>query len=348
MTKNHKLVRLQKYIADAGITSRRKAEDLILQGRVDVNGETVRELGTKVNLVDDTVVVDGDPISNNSVEKVYLILHKPRGCMTTLSDPEGRPTIMNFVQDVTERIYPIGRLDYLSEGLLLMTNDGEVANMIIHPSGNVTKVYEVKVFGAVTGEILKLLRKGVNTEVGFLKPKHVRVVKQLASKTWLEFQLSDGKNREIRRLCESVGLTIDKLKRVALGGLTVDGIKPGGYRVMTKKQLLKSIGFDEHMNIDSTAEYKSGKKTINLRMKGPQNYTAANDPSFNKFRKDTYFKTLEELKERKEQEAKQKSENIFREKEEKHQIRQFKKKNRQKRKDLEHEQKGVHAEIIKW
>lgn len=345
-TRNSRVIRLQKYIADAGITSRRKAEEMILDGRVHVNGDLVRELGTKVDVLEDTVMVDGDPIDRNAVEKIYLILNKPRAYMTTLDDPEGRRTVMELVQDVTERIYPIGRLDYLSEGLLLMTNDGELANTIIHPSGNVTKVYEVKVFGAVTAEILKNLRRGVDTEVGFIKPKSVRIIKQLPSKTWLEFKLTDGKNREIRRLCEAFGLTIDKLKRLAIGGLTVEGIKPGSYRVMTKKQLMKTIGFNDDLTINKDIDYKSTKKSVNLRMKGVQNYTAANDPAFTKFRKETYFQTLVELKERKETEAKRAKEEFFKAKEEKHQQRQLKKKKRLDKK--KHEKDNVHAQIIKW
>ena len=143
-------IRLQKAIADAGITSRRKAEEMILQGRVQVNGEKVRLLGTKVNPDHDAVVVDGDPIDMGRKENIYIVLNKPRGIITSMSDPEGRKTVMDLVQDVTERIYPVGRLDYLSEGLLLMTNDGELANNIIHPREGITKVYEVKVFGAVS------------------------------------------------------------------------------------------------------------------------------------------------------------------------------------------------------
>lgn len=341
-----KLVRLQKYIADAGITSRRKAEEMILDGRVHVNGTMVRELGTKVDKVLDTVMVDGDPIDCNAVEKIYLILNKPRACMTTLDDPEGRRTVMELVQDVTERIYPIGRLDYLSEGLLLMTNDGDLANRIIHPSGNITKVYEVKIFGAVTSDILKNLRRGVDTEVGFIKPKSVRIIKQLPTKTWLEFKLTDGKNREIRRLCEAFGLTIDKLKRLAIGGLTVEGIKPGGYRVMTKKQLMTSVGLNDDYSVNEEVEYRSTKKSVSLRMKGVQNCTAANDPAFSKFRKETYFQTLTELKERKEEEARKAKEEFFKEKEHKHQMRQLKKKKRLDKK--KHEKENVHAQIVKW
>ena len=343
---SNQLVRLQKAIADAGITSRRKAEEMILQGRVSVNGEKTRVLGTKIDPRIDAVVVDNDPIDMGARENIYLVLNKPRGIITSLVDPEGRKTVMDLVQDVTERIYPVGRLDYLSEGLLLMTNDGELANNIIHPREGITKVYEVKVFGAVTPDLLKKLRSGYQSEVGFLKPKAVRVVKQLQAKTWLEFRLTDGKNREIRRLCEAFGLTVDKLRRLAIGGLTVEGIEPGGYRVMTKKQLLNSIGFADDMTISEEVEYVSAKKSVNLRMKGVQNCTAANDLAFTKFRKETYFETIKELDERKVMDAKLKAEAIFKEKEEKHQKRKFKKNKRLSEKE---QSKGTaHAEIIKW
>ncbi len=338
-------IRLQKVIADAGITSRRKAEDLILQGRVAVNGSIIRELGTKVDPEEDVVMVDNEPVDMNRKEKIYLVLNKPRGIMTTVNDPEGRKTVMDLVQDVTERIYPVGRLDYLSEGLLLMTNDGDLANNIIHPSGNVTKVYEVKVFGAVTKEILKKLRSGVHTEVGFLKPKNVRVINQLRSKTWLEFRLTDGKNREIRRLCENCGLTVDKLKRVAMGGLTVEGIKPGSYRVLSKKQLLNLIGMNERGQIVKEYDYQSPKKSINLHLKGAQPCTAADDQAFSKFRRETYFSTIKELDERKKRLAAEERERAFKEKEEKHQKRQQKKKMRMKKKA--DQKASVHAQIIK-
>lgn len=339
-------IRLQKAIADAGITSRRKAEEMILQGRVQVNGEKVRLLGTKVNPDYDAVVVDGDPIDMGRKENIYIVLNKPRGIITSMSDPEGRKTVMDLVQDVTERIYPVGRLDYLSEGLLLMTNDGELANNIIHPREGITKVYEVKVFGAVTPDILKKLRGGYQSDVGFLKPKAVRVIKQLKAKTWLEFRLTDGKNREIRRLCEAYGLTVDKLKRVAIGGLTVEGITPGGYRALSKKQLLNLIGIDREGTIISDVEYQSPKKSINLRLKGPQNCTPADDKAFVKFRKDTYFQAIKDIDEKKVREAQEKRDAEFREKEERHQKRQLKKKQRMAKK--EEQKKSVHAEIIKW
>jgi 23S rRNA pseudouridine2605 synthase len=227
-------VRLQKFIADCGVTSRRKAEDLIVQGRVKVNGILATVLGTKVNPQEDVVTVDGELIDMAMVSRVYLLMNKPRGYVTTLDDPEGRKTVMDLCKEVSERIYPVGRLDYLSEGLLILTNDGEVANMIMHPSHNIQKVYEVKIFGAVSLPILSKLREGFVIEGTKVRPEAVRVIKQLKTKTWLEFRLREGKNREIRRICEAAGLTIDKLKRVAIANLSVDDIRPGSYMFITK------------------------------------------------------------------------------------------------------------------
>ena len=340
-----KMIRLQKVIADAGITSRRKAEELILQGRVLVNGEKIRQMGTKVDPVSDAVVVDGQPLDLSQKEKIYLVLNKPRGVVTTVDDPEGRDTVMKLVQDVTERIYPVGRLDYLSEGLLIMTNDGDFANNVIHPSGNIQKVYEVKVFGAITQEILKKLRTGVKSDVGFLKPKSVRVIKQLKAKTWLEFRLSDGKNREIRRLCESCGLTVDKLKRVAIGGLTVEGIKPGSYRMVTRKQMLNLIGMNKSGEVVEHYEYQSPKKSINLRMKGSQACTPADDHAFTKFKRETYFQAIKDIAEKKNRIKEEERAAFFKEKEEKHQKRLQKKKARLKKQT--DKKSSVHAQIIK-
>ncbi len=291
-------IRLQKVIADAGITSRRKAESLIVQGRVTVNGKKVTELGTKVSPSVDVIHVDEQIVETGSNDKVYLLLNKPRCVVTTASDPEGRPTVMDYVKDVPERIYPVGRLDYLSEGLLLMTNDGNIANLVMHPRFNVTKIYEVKVFGAVNQTILSKLSKGVHLEDGLLKPKSVRVIKQLSGKTWLEFRLTEGKNREIRRLCEAVGLTVDKLKRVAIEGVSIQGIAPGKYRAFSKSQLLRALG----MNSDGTksnkqSKFVSEKRTVNLNKIGVQPYTAADDKSFEKFRKETYYDTAKTLQE---------------------------------------------------
>lgn len=315
-------VRLQKFIADCGICSRRKAEELIVQGRVRINEEVVTQLGTKVDPVTDIVFVDGQVLDLDSVEKIYLVLNKPRGFVTTLDDPEGRKTVMEFVREFSERIYPVGRLDYLSEGLLLMTNDGDMANLIMHPRYEVTKVYEVKIFGAVTEPILAKLRAGTTVDGVQVKPKSVRVIEQLQNKTWVEFRLGEGRNREIRKICEDAEITIDKLRRVAIGNLTVDGLRPGNYQMLSKGQLLKALG----MNDDGTPkgearEYLSKRKTINLKRKGVQPATAADDREFKKFRRDVYFQTVKSLKETKVVEAKKERAESWRVKEEKHQKR---------------------------
>jgi 23S rRNA pseudouridine2605 synthase len=299
-------IRLQKYIADCGITSRRKAESMIREGRVTINGEVVMELGTKVNIGSDIVMVDGHLADLQAVEPIYLMLHKPRGVMTTLNDPEGRETVMDLVKEISERIYPVGRLDYLSEGLLLMTNDGELANMIMHPKYNVTKVYEVKVFGSVTETILNKLKAGAYLEEGLVKPTSVRVIKQLPTKTWLEFRLNEGRNREIRRLCEAVGLTVDKLKRLAIGGLSIEGVAPGNFRLMSREQMLGYIGLNDDGSLRQVVNQEgfiSSKKTIDLKKKRPQPGTVADDETFQKFRKETYFDSLKQIAENKAQVA---------------------------------------------
>jgi len=339
----NKPVRLQKFIADCGITSRRKAETLILQGRVKVNDRLITEMGTKVDPTIDAVFVDGQAI-DNKVDKLYIVLHKPRGYMTTLFDPEGRKTIMDLVKEFSERIYPVGRLDYLSEGLLILTNDGEFANTVIHPSTNIEKTYEVKVFGAISQAHLKTMRDGVQTSEGFLKPKSVRVIKQLPTKTWLEFRIEDGKNREIRRICEGAGLTVDKLKRVAIGGLPIDGIAPGSYIISTKKELLKLIGINENgQPLPGAKEYRSPKRSISIAKKGSQGGTSADDHTFHKFRKESYYDSLKAIKETKKLARKKAYEEEFAAKEEAHQARKLKKALRVAKKEAA--KKHAHVQI---
>ncbi len=304
MSKNHKkeikLTRLQKYIADCGITSRRKAEDLILDGHVKVNGKKVTELGTKVDAQEDSVMVKGEIIDVLRVDHVYLVLNKPRGYMTTLSDPEGRKTVLDLIKAVSQRVYPVGRLDYLSEGLLIMTNDGEFGNMIMHPKYEVIKTYEVKVFGKVNESILKKLRLGISADDGILKPKSVRIVEQLPNKTWLEFKLAEGKNREIRRICEAAGVTIDKLKRVAIGNLAIDKIKPGDWGFITKPEMMRLIGFNKDGTINPNAdEYISMKKTVAVRksVKFQRDAKVADNKDFAKYKKENYLETIKLQKE---------------------------------------------------
>lgn len=340
-----KEVRLQKFIADCGITSRRKAEVLIAGGRVEVNGMTLRELGSKINPEVDVVTVDGKIADFNSVQQIYAVINKPRGYMTTASDPEGRKTVMDLCREVSERIYPVGRLDYLSEGLLILTNDGELANMIMHPRYNITKVYEVKVFGVVNEKILKRLRAGAMLEDGFVKPQSVRVIKELHAKTWLEFRLGEGKNREIRKICETHGLTVDKLKRVAIGNLTVDGIAPGSIRYTSKSEILRLVGLQKDGTTIEGFEctYMSAKRSVNLKKsKHRGEKTLANDSNYEKFRKGTYFQAIKDIKSNKIAALEKERDDAFAVKEEAHQARKTKKKIREfkKRKSAEN---GVHA-----
>ncbi|MCK5072629.1 MAG: rRNA pseudouridine synthase [Bacteriovoracaceae bacterium] len=298
------MVRLQKYIADCGISSRRKAEEMIVQGRVKINEEIVTKLGTKIDPQNDLVFVDNQIIDREHVEKVYLILHKPRGYVTTVNDPEGRQTVMDLCSEINERIYPVGRLDYLSEGLLILTNDGEVANMMMHPKFNITKIYEVKVFGDVDESLLKKLRSRCVVDGVSIKPQYIRVIKQLKKKTWLEFRLSEGKNREIRKICAHNGITIDKLKRIAIGDLSVFGIAPGNYIRVSRKQLLESVGMGgDGSKTEAESKFVSNKKTINLKKKRPREISKkADDKVFYKFRKEFYHDSIKSFKKIKNQE----------------------------------------------
>ena len=305
-----KSLRLQKYIADCGFTSRRKAEDLIKQGKVKVNGVISSELGVKVDPVKDIVSIDGQVLDRESIQRHYILMNKPRGVMTTLDDPEGRATVMDYVKEVSERVYPVGRLDYLSEGLLLLTNDGEMANMIMHPSYNITKVYEVKVFGAVNDAILKKLRNGIVFQGHHLKPLTVRIIKQLPNKTWVEFRLGEGRNREIRNICEGCGLTVDKLRRVAIESLSIEDIGPGKYVFLTKKELLKALGMGASgIPVASKRDYISKKKSIQVKKRNfCDKDVFADDTSFRKFRKETYLdasKSLQEMRKKRDNSSRQ-------------------------------------------
>jgi 23S rRNA pseudouridine2605 synthase len=305
MSKNHskeaQLIRLQKYIADCGVTSRRKAEELIEEGHVRVNGIKVTAQGVKVNAQEDTIEVKGQTIDLLTVDHIYLVMNKPRSYITSVSDPEGRRTVMDLIP-IKTRVYPVGRLDYLSEGLLLFTNDGDFANQIMHPSFGVTKTYEVKIFGKVNDVLLRKLRNGIQDKEDFLKPKSVRVIEQLPNKTWLEFRLEEGKNREIRRVCEAAGLTIDKLKRVAIGNLDVSKIKPGTWEYLTKIELYKAIGITKDGSKRADAgEYMSIKKSLDVKKNNrrQKNAKLATATEFTRYRKDEYYETLKQQKEKK-------------------------------------------------
>ncbi len=241
--------RLQKIIAAAGVTSRRKAEELITAGRVQVNGTTVVELGAKADAALDHIRVDGKLLAKpgqGTNRLRYAMLNKPKGYITTASDPEGRPTVMKFFPGGT-RVFPVGRLDYQSEGLLLMTNDGELANLLTRAANKVQKVYLVKISGKPSEEALNQLRAGIMIDKGRTKdeklgrvltqPAGIRRVRD-AENPWYEVTLTEGRNREIRKMFEEVGHFVEKIRRVGYGPLVLD-VEPGEVRELTADEVLQ-------------------------------------------------------------------------------------------------------------
>ncbi|WP_028043421.1 pseudouridine synthase [Candidatus Stoquefichus massiliensis] len=231
--------RLQKAIASSGYTSRRKAEELIRQGRVKVNGEVVSELGFKVKQ-GDIIMVDNKTLEGEN--KVYYVFYKPKGCICSLSDELGRKTVIDYFREIPERIYPVGRLDYDTTGLLLMSNDGEFANLMMHPSSHLEKVYEVSISGLVTGETLNKLEKGIYLEGVKTLPCKIKVVgKDVEHKTtMLMIKLMEGKNRQVKKMFESMGHRVKRLHRISVGGIELKGLRPGEYRRL-KPQEVKEL-----------------------------------------------------------------------------------------------------------
>jgi 23S rRNA pseudouridine2605 synthase len=249
--------RLQKIIAAAGIASRRRAEELITGGLVSVNGQTVSTLGAKADPEHDQIKVNGKPL-HGPERHIYLLLNKPKGCVTTVADPEGRPTVLDLVRGVGARIYPVGRLDYLSEGLLLLTNDGELAQKLTHASSHVPKTYLVKISGKPSDEQIEKLRGGIRlppersplkVPAGKLRdvaqrrssaavqtaPVQIKLLRAAAN-PWYEVTLVEGRNRQIRRMFEEIGHHVEKIKRVRYGPLQLD-VEPGKFRHLTAKEV---------------------------------------------------------------------------------------------------------------
>ncbi|WP_338817808.1 Ribosomal large subunit pseudouridine synthase B [Moorella thermoacetica] len=229
-------MRLQKYLALAGVASRRRAEDLIRAGRVRVNGRVIKVMGVQVEPGQDKVTVDGQPVTGPE-RKYYLLLFKPAGYVTTVSDPRGRPKVTDLVHGIPARLYPVGRLDYATEGLLLLTNDGELTLRLTHPRYGVTKTYLALVRGIPDANTIQHLRRGVKLEDGPTAPARVNLCRAGKDSALLELTLREGRNREVRRMLAAVGHPVLRLRRIRLAFLTLRGLKPGTYRHLTPHEV---------------------------------------------------------------------------------------------------------------
>ncbi len=232
--------RLQKIIASSGYTSRRKAEELILDGKVSLNGSIVKELGIKAT-ADDIIIVNGTRILREN--KKYYLFYKPEKVITSMSDEKGRKCVNDFFNNVEERVYPVGRLDYNTSGLLIMTNDGKFTNLITHPKNIINKVYIAKIKGYVHDEDIKKLRKGVKVENYITSKAGVRIIKNKnkSSNTLVEITIHEGKNRQVRKMFESLNYTVLKLKRISIEFLNLNGLKIGEYRPLTVHEVKSLI-----------------------------------------------------------------------------------------------------------
>ncbi len=242
--------RLQKILAHAGVASRRKAEELILAGRVSVNGETITQLGSKADVSIDRVKIDGRVLSAPK-HHLYFALNKPKNCVTTLQDPQKRETVMSFFKGLHERIYPVGRLDYASEGLLLLTNDGEFANKLTSPASHVTKTYLVKANGAFTSEQEEQFRRGIPMHGRKTAPAGVKLIRK-GDNPWYEVRLVEGRQNQIRVMFKHFDLLVEKLKRIKIGFLDLGDLKPGTYRTLTNAEVARFRKL-LHMTSDTAA-----------------------------------------------------------------------------------------------
>jgi 23S rRNA pseudouridine2605 synthase len=249
--------RLQKILSQAGVTSRRKAEELIVEGRVSVNGKTVTELGSKADIENDHIKVDGRPL-HAPKHLTYIALNKPKECMTTVSDPEGRQTVMHLMRGVRERVFPVGRLDYHSEGLLLLTNDGEFAHRLTAPTNHVTKTYVVKVTGGLTEAQEKQFREGIPMHGRRTAPAELKRIKH-GPNPWYEVKITEGRQNQIRIMFKHFGKLVEKLRRVKIGFLELD-VAPARYRSLTQQEVEK---FRRVLKLKDVNENPASRATTN-------------------------------------------------------------------------------------
>lgn len=262
-------IRLNKLIADSGLSSRRQADHLIEDGHVSVNGKRVFELGVRVDPFTDKVLVDGKPLRQKQ-QHLYVLFNKPRGILTTMEDPLGRPTVADYLGDIPIRLFPVGRLDWDSEGLLLLTNDGDFANKVTHPSAEVTKTYLVKIDGKAKPEQIHKLLRGVSIVGGKVAAKSVEKIKRPDGSDqyeWYKMVITEGKNRQIRQMFEKIGFDVMKLQRVAIGRLKLGSLRKGELVFMNEAALAKIFLPDAPEELAAKRSYKGRAQST----KRPQN-----------------------------------------------------------------------------
>lgn len=228
--------RLQKVMAELGVASRRKCEELILQGKVKVNGQVVSELGTKVDKQNAVIEVEGRKLEALT-DKVYVLLNKPVGYITSAKDQFGRPTVLDLVSGVKARIFPVGRLDYDTEGLLILTNDGELTYRITHPSHNIDKTYQAVVKGRISAQDIAAFKQGIIIEGYKTAPARLEIIRMLGEDTLVHITIHEGRNRQVRKMCDAIGHKVLKLKRICIGKLELGDLKVGSWRHMTKEEV---------------------------------------------------------------------------------------------------------------
>ena len=274
-------VRLQRYLSQCGVAARRKAEQLIVDGRVRVNRKVVTELGTKVDPVTDKVTVDGKAVFPQDL--LYIVLNKPKECITAVSDPQGRPTVMQYLPRVPVKLAPVGRLDFYSEGVLLLTNDGDLATRLLSSRYNIEKTYHVKVRGTVREAHLRALRSGVTLEDRTItKPAQVDPLPASSRHDWLVVTITEGKNRQVRRMFEALGYQVTKLQRVAFAGITFHGLRVGDARELTQvevNELRRSVGLPTTTVSRGTWSAKREETELRRRARAREREAAAPAPA---------------------------------------------------------------------
>jgi len=241
---SNKTLRINKYLSQMGIASRRKADLLVEKGRVSVNGQVVKQLGLKIDPAVDLVSIDDEPVNRKSPKKTYYMLYKPRNVMTTLSDPEKRPCVGDILPQLQAHVFPVGRLDFDAEGLLLLTNQGDLAHQMLHPKFHVTKTYLVKIKGHPSPETIQKIKRGIKLEDGFIKPEFVKVDKILKENAWVKITISQGRKHLVKRIWQRFDHPVIRLIRTAFGPLQIKSMKPGQIRKLTKDEieLIESLG----------------------------------------------------------------------------------------------------------